>query len=214
MTTLAEILIVSIPPAIVYVTYSLFGRLPRQPAGSVCRAFGAGLLAIIPVILISLLIPGPIVGHMPENLAEVGRMFVLTGLTEETAKLTALAIFAWPPAWSQSPRHAVTTGSAVGFGFGFAETILAGAVGSGSVVLRSLLVSPFHALTTATLALLFSLRLRFGAAVLVGGLLVLAVVHTGFNLVLLWGSAGIALAAVALPAWTAFLLRSCGTVKA
>ncbi len=212
MTALAELVIALIPPALVAVLYSLYGREPRQPAGVNLRAFGAGSLAVIPVVLVVLLVPGP-VSVAPESASEFGRMFVLTGLMEETTKLTALAVLAWPPAWSEHPRHSAAAGAAVGFGFGTAETVLASVTGSGLVILRSLLVSPFHALTTATMAVLFGRRATLGPGGIVGGVLLLAALHTGFNIILQTGTPGIVGAAVLALVWTGVLLRYCAMVE-
>lgn len=214
MNAFAELLIIIIPPSIVFVVYSITGREPQQPTGTLARSFGAGVLAIIPVVLISLMIPSPISATTPDGVGDLGRMFVLTGLTEETTKLVVLAVFAWPPAWSQRPGHAATVGMFVGFGFGTAETVLASVIGSGSVVMRSLLVSPFHALTTATLAVLYGYRSRVGPEGILGGILFLAIIHTAFNLLLQTGIPGTIGTSILVVVWTTVLVRFCTRVAA
>ncbi|MFW6253151.1 MAG: hypothetical protein ACOC4F_04390 [bacterium] len=83
MGALAELLIIVVPPAIVYVVYSITGRKPQQPPGTLARSYGAGVLAIIPVVLMSLMVPSPISTAIPDGIGELGRMFVLTGFTED-----------------------------------------------------------------------------------------------------------------------------------
>ncbi len=164
-----------IPVLIVLLVIHRLMPKPRQPYYRLGQAFAAGVFAIAPALVISLLVGPARVGG--GGIATYARQFVLTGLVEETSKFTGLVLLAWPPAYTGRPSAAALLGAFAGIGFAAAETVL---IADSGGLLRGITAVPFHVLATSTLIAFFSSH-RNSPWKTLASVVVVAFAHTLYN---------------------------------
>lgn len=148
---------------------------PRQPYMRLGQAFVAGIFAIIPALVVSLLAGDFSVAD--NALAEFARHFVLTGLVEETSKFTGVVLLAWPPAYTGRASAAAILGAFAGAGFAAAEILL---IAESPAMLRGITAVPFHVLATSSLISFFSVH-RHSPAKTLACVATIALVHALYN---------------------------------
>lgn len=130
-------------------------RYEKEPLALVLRTFMAGVLAVVPVLLIDFLVAEPLgmllIGPN-EFQSRLWTAFVTAGLVEELCKLAVVYLTVYRNPHLNEPYDAVLYAAAASLGFATLENILyvlEGGVGIG--IMRAILSVPGHALYGVTM---------------------------------------------------------------
>jgi RsiW-degrading membrane proteinase PrsW (M82 family) len=201
------------PPILLCVFFYLQDRWEPEPHAHVLAAFGIGMLAVAPALIIAQRLDA----LLPRvSASAVGDAFLLAAGVEETIKLVLLLASAYMWAEFDEPFDGIVYATAVALGFAATENALYVLRGGVSVAaLRALFTVPGHGLCGALLGYYLG-RAKFGRIPLhaplwiAAGLFAAIAVHGTFDYVILvtarWHTLAL-LSALSVAMWVLVLHR-------
>ncbi len=152
------ILLASLAPVFIILFYIYFrDKYDREPLGLLIKAVVAGMLAVIPIILVErlLIIIMPSLGKVP---AAAYNAFLVAGSTEELFKFLALYLLVWKSPSFNEKFDGIVYAVFVSLGFAAVENVLYVVDGGyQTAIVRAITAVPAHALFGITMGYYFGI---------------------------------------------------------